>query len=114
MPVALCCLLSRWQEQQEQYEYEDMLEDGGAGSCNLRCPQCFDSWQVERRRAELEHARRQQVEARLPEAMRGSVTRGDCHAGETCHGRGAERRGGRSWSQGVVTGRLRQQRRSRP
>ncbi|OLP87603.1 hypothetical protein AK812_SmicGene31153 [Symbiodinium microadriaticum] len=38
------------QEQQEQYEYEDMLE-------------------VERRRAELEHARRQQVEEKLATAV---------------------------------------------
>ena len=75
---------------------------------------CFDSWQVERRCTELEHDRRQQVEARLSEAMRRSVTTCDCHAGETCLGLGAEGRGRRSWRQGVVRGRFRRRRRSRP
>ena len=67
--VGLRCLSSLRQEQREQHE--GMLEDGGAASCRMRFLRCFDSWQVEHRRAE-------QAEARLPESrpwqagMRGS------------------------------------------
>ena len=50
-------LSSLWQEQREHYE--GMLEDGGAASSRMQFLRCFDSWQVERRRAE-------QAEARLP------------------------------------------------